>query len=317
MFCWCNNNRLNNFHVILKMIVGLFYMTCLICNNGSSRNIINFTMHSAYSGMIRSDLFQLYRVCVCICVCLRVCLGEWWIGAETSDNPLSHAQFSSSPDILVSAKPMKTGKYYFLSDLDHDDDETDYVTTSAYTHAVAAWQQPCTYLRFLYMLEWIGRPWLSVPVSSVYTHVPPIPRLCSNALTEKVEGRLAKCLTAHNPPAPAPITATRMDILLPQPRFSFWAEVEGLAMPNVSVQPVSGPCLSNKTCASIVEIYDGSHARCAQPVRVRVHQGQCTMRSGYLITEICRSQQNSNGWPAPSHSPIVNIPTFVIIHRTW
>ena len=70
-----------------------------------------------------------------------------------------------------------------------------------------------TYLRFLYMLEWTGKPCWSVPVLSVYTHVPPTPGPCSKALTEKRGWRLDRCRTAHSPAAPAPTTATRIDIL--------------------------------------------------------------------------------------------------------
>ena len=51
--------------------------------------------------------------------------------------------------------------------------------------AVQVYPKLETYLRLLYMLEWTGRPWWSVPVRSVYTHVPPTPGLCSKAVTEK------------------------------------------------------------------------------------------------------------------------------------
>ena len=66
-----------------------------------------------------------------------------------------------------------------------------------------------SYLRFLYMLECIGSPCLSVPVSSVYTHVPPMQSAFSNTTGSNKFGFADKYLAAHRPAAPAPITHTR------------------------------------------------------------------------------------------------------------
>ena len=58
------------------------------------------------------------------------------------------------------------------------------------------------------MLECIGRPCLSVPVSSVYTHVPPIQSAFSKTNGSNKSGLADRYRAAHNPAAPAPITAT-------------------------------------------------------------------------------------------------------------
>lgn len=76
-----------------------------------------------------------------------------------------------------------------------------------------------TYLRFLYMLLWMGRePSLSaLPLcltsrgrSSLfsYTHVPPTSLACSNTLNWNLSGYLLRWRAQHSPAAPAPTTAT-------------------------------------------------------------------------------------------------------------
>lgn len=64
-----------------------------------------------------------------------------------------------------------------------------------------------------YMAVWMGRPYWSFPVRSVYHHVPPITSVCSNTVT------LKPCcnayLAATKPHWPAPITAIfRIDDIL-------------------------------------------------------------------------------------------------------
>lgn len=64
-----------------------------------------------------------------------------------------------------------------------------------------------THLRLLYMLEWTGRPYWSRSTSSVYTHVPPILPVCSNA-THVNSGSSAKFFSAARPDAPQPMMPT-------------------------------------------------------------------------------------------------------------
>ena len=59
------------------------------------------------------------------------------------------------------------------------------------------------------MLEWIGNPRSSIPVFSLYTHVPPTREDCSNTCTSNTSSSLVRCLAAESPAAPAPITHTR------------------------------------------------------------------------------------------------------------
>ena len=66
-----------------------------------------------------------------------------------------------------------------------------------------------THLMFLYILEWTGSPVsLAMPVSSVYTHVPPILPICSNAVTLNRSGNFERWLRPHSPAGPAPMIAT-------------------------------------------------------------------------------------------------------------
>ena len=59
------------------------------------------------------------------------------------------------------------------------------------------------------MLEWIGNPRSSIPVFSLYTHVPPTREDCSNTCTSNTSSSLVRFLAAESPAAPAPITHTR------------------------------------------------------------------------------------------------------------
>lgn len=56
-----------------------------------------------------------------------------------------------------------------------------------------------------YIAEWIGTPYWSFPVRSVYHHVPPMVSVCSNTVTLKP--CCNACLVAAKPDVPAPITA--------------------------------------------------------------------------------------------------------------
>ena len=71
------------------------------------------------------------------------------------------------------------------------------------------WTVATTYLRYLYTLEWIGRPYASFSMLSVYTHVPPRLAVCSKAVAVNLLGWAVRWRSATSPPAPAPITHTR------------------------------------------------------------------------------------------------------------
>jgi len=64
------------------------------------------------------------------------------------------------------------------------------------------------YLRLLYMLEWTGKPYWSLSTSSVYTQVPPMLFVCSNATHLNCECSAVKFFKAARPDAPQPMIPT-------------------------------------------------------------------------------------------------------------
>lgn len=68
-----------------------------------------------------------------------------------------------------------------------------------------SWLQ--TNLSFLYIAEWIGTPYSSLPVISVQTHNPPGQKFRSNATISQSSELCDRCLSVHRPAGPAPITA--------------------------------------------------------------------------------------------------------------